>query len=101
VIRETREELGIEVQHEDLHLCYTFRDAKTQFVYYNYTALIPEECELVLNWEVSEHTWVDFGQWPEPLHFGMQHWLQDPHGESALRALVQQMVDGDNRLRSR
>jgi len=100
VIRETREELGLQIQHEDLHLCYTFRDARTQFVYYNYTALIPEECELVLNWEVSEHAWVDFGQWPEPLHFGMQHWLQDLHGESALRALVQQMVDGDNRYRA-
>src|SRR5262245_41665483 len=87
VIRETREELGILVQHEDLHLCYTFRDERTQFVYYNYTILMPEEFTPVLNWEVAEHTWVEFGRWPEPLHFGMQTWLQDPHGEAALRAL--------------
>ena len=90
VIRETREELGVHVQHADLHLCYTFHDVKTQFVYRNYTVLVPEEFEPLLNWEVSEHAWVEFGQWPEPLHFGMQHWLQDRHGESALLTLVQQ-----------
>lgn len=92
VIRETREELGIQVQYEDLHLCYTFRDARTQFVYYNYTVLAPEEFEPVLNWEVSEHAWVEFGRWPEPLHFGMRHWLQDVEGETRLRRLIERMV---------
>ena len=89
VIRETREELGIQVQPEDLRLCYTFRDEKTQFIYYNYTALLAEEFEPVLNWEVSDYAWVEFGRWPEPLHFGMQMWLQNPHGKLALQALIQ------------
>jgi 8-oxo-dGTP pyrophosphatase MutT (NUDIX family) len=94
VIRETREELGIQVQHEDLQLCYTFRDEKTRFVYYNYAVLVPEEFEPALNWEVSEHAWIEFGQWPDPLHFGMQAWLRDTHGERRLRTLVQRFVKG-------
>jgi hypothetical protein len=82
------------VQHEDLQLCYTFRDEKTRFVYYNYAVLVPEEFEPALNWEVSEHAWIEFGQWPDPLHFGMQAWLRDTHGERRLRTLVQRFVKG-------
>jgi 8-oxo-dGTP pyrophosphatase MutT (NUDIX family) len=91
VIREAREELSVELQHEDLHLCYVFRDTKTQFSYHNYTALVPTEFEPELNWEVSEHAWVEFGDWPDPLHFGMQHWLGDEHGERSLRTLIDQV----------
>lgn len=92
VIREAREELGIEVQHEDLHLCYVFRDPRTQFSYHNYTALVSSEFEPMLNWEISEHAWVEFGAWPDPLHFGMHHWLQDTQGEQTLRTLIDQAV---------
>jgi len=89
VIRETREELGFQVHSDDLHLCYTFRDEKTKFMYYNYAVFLPEELEPEPNWEVAEHAWVEFGQWPDPLHFGMQAWLQDPEGEQLLRTLVE------------
>jgi 8-oxo-dGTP pyrophosphatase MutT (NUDIX family) len=93
VVREVREELGIHVNPADLRLCYVFRDQKSHFMYYNYTVMIDEEFIPVPNWEVSEHAWVEFGQWPDPLHFGMEAWLQDPHGESTLRALVQQIAN--------
>lgn len=92
VIRETREELGIHPQHEDLHLCYIFRDERTQFTYHNFAVIVPEEFQPELNWEASEHAWVEFGSWPEPLHFGMLHWLQDPHGEHMLRTLTQRFI---------
>lgn len=89
VIREVREELGIHVAATDLLLCYVFRDARTRFEYHNYAVFVGEEFLPELNWEVSEHAWVEFGQWPVPLHFGMQAWLQDPAGERMLRVLVE------------
>jgi len=101
VVREVREELGIHVNTTDLHLCYVFRDTKSHFVYYNYTVLVTEEFQPVANWEVSEHAWVEFNQWPDPLHFGMQAWLQDPHGERTLRALVRQITDENTGRRDR
>jgi 8-oxo-dGTP pyrophosphatase MutT (NUDIX family) len=94
VVREVREELGIQVNPVDLRLCYIFRDTKSHFVYYNYTVLVAEEFLPVPNWEVAEHAWVEFGQWPDPLHFGMEAWLQDPHGENTLRTLVRQLANG-------
>lgn len=92
-MREVREELGIHVNPTDLQLCYVFRDTKSHFVYYNYTVLVTEEFQPVPNWEVVEHVWVEFGQWPDPLHFSVQAWLQDSHGERTLRTLVQQIAD--------
>jgi len=101
VMRETQEELGVQVKPEDFHLCYVFRDDRSRFVYYNYTVLVPQEFEPQLNWEVSDHAWIEFAQWPEPLHFGMQAWLQDARGESMLRNLVEQIVDASNQRHSR
>ena len=92
LIREIHEELGVALQTVDLHLCYTFRDTATQFVYHNYTVLVDEEFHPAPNWEVAEHAWVEFGQWPDPLHFGMQAWLQDHHGHHSLRSLVERIL---------
>jgi 8-oxo-dGTP pyrophosphatase MutT (NUDIX family) len=99
VIREVREELGIHVATTDLHLCYVFRDSRTRFEYYNYTVLVAEEFLPEPNWEVAEHAWVEFGQWPTPLHFGMQAWLEDPAGERMLRVLVEGVREENNSRR--
>lgn len=101
VIRETREELGLHIQHEDLRLCYVFRDMRTQFRYFNYAVLVPEEVTPESNWEISEHAWIEHGQWPDPLHFGMQAWLRDQHGSQALRSLVRQVIEESAKRRGR
>lgn len=88
VLREMREELGFHATATDLHLCYVFRDQRTSFTYHNYIVLVDEEFLPTSNWEVSDHTWIEFGQWPAPLHFGMEAWLRDSEGELVLRELV-------------
>ena len=88
VLREVGEELGFYAAEADLHLCYIFRDARTSFTYHNYVVLVEKEFQPTMNWEVSEHVWVAFGQWPSPLHFGMEAWLRDIEGELTLRELV-------------
>ena len=93
VVREVEEEIGFRVQHEDLHLCYVFRDQRSGFTYYNYSVLIDEEQQPTPNWEVSNHAWIEFGAWPDPLHFGMRAWLQDRQGVETLQALVQHVIE--------
>jgi len=88
VVREMREELGFHANEADLYLCYVFRDTRTSFTYHNYLVLVDEEFQPTMNWEVSEHAWIEFGQWPSPLHFGMEAWLRDVQGELTLRELV-------------
>ncbi len=88
VLREIREELGFHATVDDLHLCYIFRDERTSFTYHNYIVLVDDEFQPISNWEVSDHTWIEFGQWPSPLHFGMEAWLRDVEGELTLREVV-------------
>ena len=88
VLREVREELGFHATADNLQLCYIFRDERTLFTYHNYVVLADEEFVPTSNWEVSDHTWLEFGQWPSPLHFGMEAWLRDIEGELVLRDLV-------------
>ncbi|MBM4257722.1 MAG: NUDIX hydrolase [Deltaproteobacteria bacterium] len=89
VLREIREELGFHTATiDDLHLCYVFRDQRTSFTYHNYIVLVDDEFQPTSNWEVSAHAWIEFGQWPSPLHFGMEAWLRDVEGEFVLRELT-------------
>jgi 8-oxo-dGTP pyrophosphatase MutT (NUDIX family) len=97
VLREIREELGFHATEADLHLCYVFRDGRTSFTYHNYIVLVDEEFLPTMNWEVSEHAWIEFGQWPSPLHFGMEAWLQDSTGISMLRAIMQQYREANDK----
>ena len=47
---------------------------KNTFKYYNFLAIVENEFEPNLNWETQSYDWFDFGNWPRPLHFGLD-WL--------------------------
>lgn len=74
-IRELREETGYLGDLELVHV-HTFRDASKGFVYENFLAIVEEEFSPVLNWETDRHMWVDYGEWPDPLHFGLVEMLR-------------------------
>ena len=47
------------------------------FVYHNHLAIVPDE---FIPWDSHENEdfkWVEFGDWPDPLHFGLKHLLGD------------------------
>jgi len=50
-------------------LIYTFRHR--DFRYYNHLLIVPSEFTPKLNSEHSDSKWVEYGEWPKPLHFGM------------------------------
>ncbi|MGE0826317.1 MAG: NUDIX hydrolase [Candidatus Binatia bacterium] len=92
LVREVQEELGVQLRETDLHLCYIYRHKRSSFTYHNYTVLVDEEFLPAPNWEVAEHAWLEFGEWPSPLHFGMKAWLEDSHGERTLRELIHRVI---------
>lgn len=47
---------------------------KNTFKYYNFAAIVDHEFEPKLNWETQGYKWVNFGDWPTPLHPGLK-WL--------------------------
>lgn len=69
VNREIQEETGYEGITK-IHPLYVYRDEN--FEYHNFLVIVPFEFVPQLNWENDNSMWVEFGQWPSPLHFGLK-----------------------------
>ncbi len=75
VKREIREETGY-VGQAAIEPLFVFK--KDTFQYYNFLAIVEREFTPRLDWENQGYIWCEFGQWPEPLHFGLKLLLADP-----------------------
>ncbi len=73
VKREVEEETGLDTPFK-IHPLYIFRDGN--FSYHNYLVIVPFEFTPKLNWENDGSEWVEYGQWPDPLHFGMEELIK-------------------------
>lgn len=47
------------------------------FNYHNFMAVVPEEFVPSVNWETQGHRWVRFGEWPTPIHFGLEELIKN------------------------
>ncbi len=81
--RELYEEAGYHGAKEILPL-FVFRSAN--FQYSNFLTVIPDEFTPRLNWETVSSRWVEFGKWPQPLHFGLAGILKDPNSIRTIQA---------------
>ena len=80
VKREMKEEVGYRGLDIDLIPLYVFEDEKTGFRYHNFLAVVPDEFTPDLNWETDNFKWVEFGDWPTPLHFGLKALIKNSGG---------------------
>lgn len=71
VEREVEEETGFSGNYKINHV-WTYEDPKAGFKYYNYVVVVPHEFTPKLNWENDTSKWVEYGDWPQPLHYGME-----------------------------
>lgn len=63
---------------------YVFRS--DTFRYYNFLAVVPNEFEPILDWENQGYAWVEWGDFPRPLHFGLVKLFSDSNSvEKILR----------------
>lgn len=85
--REVREEAGYSGQLRMVPL-FVFKHS-SGFTYYNYLAVVEREFKPQLNWETQDYRWVEWGDWPEPLHNGLKLLLQDPASVSAIEKMLQ------------
>lgn len=75
VQREAHEETGHPGPFESIPL-YVFKSGS--FTYYNFLVVVDEEFTPKPDWESQGHRWCEWGQWPQPLHFGLQSLFKDP-----------------------
>jgi poly(A) polymerase len=75
VIREIDEEVGYDSDYK-LAFLWTYEDQEEGFQYHNFLVIVPQEFKPKLNWENENSKWVDYGQWPHPMHFGLKALIQ-------------------------
>lgn len=83
VDREVEEETGYSGITK-ISLLYVYKDGN--FEYHNFIVIVPFEFTPQLNWENDNSAWVEYGHWPEPLHFGMEYLIQ--HAGSKIKRVV-------------
>jgi len=75
VRRELSEEAGYSGECEATAL-YVFEHA-SGFRYSNFLITVEHEFEPTLNWETQAFGWFAYGDWPDPLHFGLKTLFND------------------------
>jgi 8-oxo-dGTP pyrophosphatase MutT (NUDIX family) len=58
------------------------------FRYYNFLFVVEREFDPELNWEAQDSAWCRWGDWPEPLHFGLEHLFADAASVSAIEGVL-------------
>lgn len=85
-IRELAEEAGYHGPIIEMIPLFVFK--KESFRYFNFLAVVESEFDPRLNWESQDAEWVEFGDWPEPLHFGVSAVLNDPKSVKTIQAVI-------------
>lgn len=91
VIRELHEETEFICDAGKILPLYVF-EHDTGFRYNNYLVIASEEFSPVLNWEMQEFGWFTYGQWPDPLHFGLKRLLKDKPSLHILKQASNQQI---------
>ena len=86
VRREAEEECGYSGKMELIPL-FVFSHS-SGFTYHNFLAVIPKEFTPRLDWESQGFKWVSFGDWPTPLHPGLQKLLSDKHSVVRMQQVI-------------
>ena len=90
VRREVAEEAG-HTEHLSLIPLFVFKaikNGKEVFRYHNFLAVVDHEFKPKLDWETQGYRWCKFGEWPQPLHFGLVELFNDPKSVETIRAEV-------------
>lgn len=88
VIKELKEETGFTGNIKNIIPIYVFEHPKSGFKYYNFITVVENEFTPTLNWEGKSFKWCEYGNWPTPLHFGVNAILNDPKSVSVMKSLV-------------
>jgi 8-oxo-dGTP pyrophosphatase MutT (NUDIX family) len=85
-VKELYEETGYDGPTSKVIPLYVFQ--KGTFRYSNFLVVVPSEFQPHLNWEADDAEWVEFGQWPQPLHFGLTALFNDAASVAKIKAAV-------------
>lgn len=88
VEREVKEESGYNGTMKLVPLVVFKKDS---FRYHNFLAIVDTEFVPDLNWETESYIWVNFGEWPHPLHFGLKYLIK--HSGERIKKIIDGLKD--------
>lgn len=95
VMREAYEESGYQPDRNDIVPLYVFKHP-SGFRYYNFLVLTDDEFEPNIpaehRWETQGWRWVEYGKWPQPLHFGVTAILNDSQSVKTIEGILDQLI---------
>lgn len=86
--REIDEEIG-EVSIKKTIPLETFVSNDTKFSFHTYLCIVPSEFIPKLNNEHNGYAWVEFSNWPMPLHYGLKNTLTKKTNLSKLKTVFE------------
>jgi len=87
VKREAREETGHGGPFDFIPL-FVFKS--DSFRYYNFLCIVDEEFDPHLDWETQGYEWCEWGDWPQPMHFGLKALLSDADSAHKIMAQIRE-----------
>jgi len=86
VLREVEEETGFTGIRKLIPLML-YRDK--HFAYHNFLALVDNEFSPDLDlYETSSYLWLNWGEWPKPMHPGLVELLKDPESVKTIKQFL-------------
>lgn len=92
-VDELYEETGYDRSMVLEPLC-VYRSPGGKFSYHNFVAIVPDEYEAWDSHENEDARWVDFGDWPQPMHFGLKHLINDAPSMQRLAQIISEAKAG-------
>lgn len=92
VVREVYEEVGKHIDINTLRVLYTYTDNNVSFKYTTYVGTVDTEFEPLLNWENNQTNWFEFGDWPSPMHYGLEAIVANDTASGILKSLCASKV---------
>ena len=86
--REIEEEIGHISIKKTIPL-ETFVSNDTRFLFHTYLCVVENEFLPKLNSEHNGYAWVEFGNWPKPLHYGLRNTLNKKVNLSKLQTVFE------------
>lgn len=94
VAREAHEEAGVVVDQDDIIPMFVFKH-ESGFRYFNFLVLVDDEFEPKMDWETQGYKWVEYGNWPSPIHFGIQLLINDAKSAQTMQRLAKRYSAGN------
>lgn len=86
VIREVKEESGYT---EDMDIIPLYVFTSGTFRYFNFLVVVDSEFEPNVDWETQGYKWCVYGEWPSPLHFGLQNLFNDAESINKIKLYLE------------